>query len=154
MMIDDVYIPTDPLLETLMIPTFPQMQPQPQTIDSTSNETTLDSPIQEHMTIETNRFKPHSLQTMETSAQDQPQEAVTSTPTLMTEPLLLQLATPISPLTTPQDRIQPSSIAKPDNWAQMSKKQRQNWRQHKLQIKNKKKRKGSGELRLLYLSSS
>jgi len=58
MIIDDVYIPTDPLLETLMIPTFPQMQPQPQTIDSTSNETTLDSPIQEHMTIETNRFNP------------------------------------------------------------------------------------------------
>ena len=72
---------------------------------------------------------------METPIQDQLQEAVTSTPTLMTEPILLQLATPISPLMTPQDRTQPSPITKPDNWAQMSKKQRQNWHQHKLQIK-------------------
>ena len=56
---------TDPLLEILMIPTFPQMQPQPQTIDSTSNETTLDSPNQEHMATEIDEFKPHPMPTVE-----------------------------------------------------------------------------------------
>ena len=66
---------------------------------------------------------------METPVQDQLQEAMTSTPTSMTEPLLLQLATPISPLTTPLDRIQPSLIAKPDNWNQMSASAQRKWRQ-------------------------
>ena len=39
MITEDIYIPTDPLLETLTIPTFSQLQPQPQTINSTPNET-------------------------------------------------------------------------------------------------------------------
>ena len=84
-----VYTSTDPLLETPTLPTFPQMQLQPQTIVSTSNETTFDSPNQEHMATETYGFKHHPMSTMETSTQDQLQETVTSTPTLMTEPLLL-----------------------------------------------------------------
>jgi hypothetical protein len=136
MVTESVYLPTDPLLETQTIPTFPKMQPQPQIIDSTPSETTLDSPNLEHIDTETDGIKPHLIPTMETPVQDQLQEAMTSTPTSMTEPLLLQLASPISPLTTPLDycildRIQPSPIAKPDNWAQMSKKQIQNWYQHK-----------------------
>ena len=35
MVTESVYLPTDPLLETQTIPTFPKMQPQPQIIDST-----------------------------------------------------------------------------------------------------------------------
>jgi len=124
---EDVYMLSDPLLETPTIPTFFQMQPQPQIIDSTSNETTLDSPNQKHVVTESYGFKPHSVITTEIPAQDQLQEAVTSTPTLMTEPLLLQLATPLTPLMTPQDRIQLSLVAKPDNWAHMSKTQQRNW---------------------------
>ena len=129
MVTESVYLPTDPLLETQTIPTFPKMQPQPQIIDSTPSETTLDSPNLEHIDTETDGIKPHLIPTMETPFQDQLQEAMTSTPTSMTEPLLLQLATPISPLTTPQDRIQLSLIAKPDNWNQMSASAQRKWRQ-------------------------
>jgi len=106
MLTEDVYIPTDPLLETLTIPTFSQLQPQPQTIDSTSNETTLDSLNQEHVATETYGSKSHSVPTMETSSQNQSQESTTSTPTLMTEPLLPQLVTPATPPTTLQDQTQ------------------------------------------------
>jgi hypothetical protein len=102
MVTEDVYIPTDPLLETLTIPTFSQLLPQPQTIDSTPNETTLDSPNQEYVTTETHGFKPHLIPTTETPVQDQLQETAISTPTLMAEPLVLQLATPITP-TTPTE---------------------------------------------------
>ena len=101
--------------------------PQPQTIDSTSNKTTLDSFNQEHMVAESYGFQPHPMPTLETSSQNQLQESTTSTPTLMTEPLIPQLVTPATPPITPQDQIQPSPITKPDNWNQMSKTQQRNW---------------------------
>ena len=50
-------------------------------------------------------------------------------PTMEPSPLLLQLATPISPLTTPPDRIQLPPIAKPDNWNQMSAGAQRRWKQ-------------------------
>ncbi len=68
---EDVYIPSDPLLETPTIPTFFHMQPQPQTINPTLNETTLDSPNQEHVATETHDSKPHSIPMIETLVQDQ-----------------------------------------------------------------------------------
>ena len=129
MVTEGIYTPTDPLLETPTIPTFPQMQPQHQTIDSTSNETTLDSPNQEHMATETYGFKPHSVSTIETPAQDLLQETVTSTPTLMTEPLLPQLATPISPLTTLQDHAQHRMTSRPPEYELWSYSKKYRWRQ-------------------------
>jgi hypothetical protein len=72
MVTEDVYIPADPLLEILTIPTFSQLQTQPQTIESTSNETTFDSPNQEHVATESYEFKPHSVPTMETPTQSPP----------------------------------------------------------------------------------
>jgi hypothetical protein len=82
------------------------MQPQPQIIDSTSNETTLDSPNQKLMVTETYGSKSHSVPTMETSSKNQSQESTTTIPTLMTEPLLPQLVTPATPPTTLQDQTQ------------------------------------------------
>jgi hypothetical protein len=110
-----------------MIPTFPQMQPQSQTINSTSNETTLDSPNQEHMTTESDRFKPHSIPTME-SAEPTPQELATSTSTLRTEPLLLQLATPKTVPTTLQDHAQHRLIPRPPEYELWSNNKKYNWR--------------------------
>ena len=65
---------------------------------------------------------------METPVQDQLQETITSTLTLMTEPLLLQPVAPISPQATPRDRIQPSPITKPAHWDKMSAREKTNWR--------------------------
>ena len=96
---EDVYIPSDPLLETPTIPIFFHMQPQPQTINPTLNETTLDSPNQEHVVTETYEFKPHSVPTMETPAQSPP------TPS---EPSRQQLP--------------------PEIWTKMTNIQRKNWR--------------------------
>jgi len=124
--------PTSPQLETLTISTCPQLQPQPQTIESTPNEISLDSLNQEDVATETHGFKLHSMQTIE-SAEPTPQEPATSTSTsnsnLRTEPILLQLATPMSPLTTSPDRIQLPPIAKPDNWNQMSAGAQRRWKQ-------------------------
>ena len=96
------------------------MQPQPQTLDSSSNEATFDTPNQEYLTTETmiSNPIPHSMQTIELAAEPTPHE-----------PLLLQLATLRTPLSTPRDRIQPSLIDKPDNWNQMSASAKQKWRQ-------------------------
>ena len=72
---EDVYIPTDPLLEILTIPTFSQLQPQPQTIDSTSNETTLDNPNQEHVATESYGFKPHPIPATIEPSSESPSQA-------------------------------------------------------------------------------
>ena len=56
-------------------------------------------------------------------------QTIESTEPTPREPLLLQLAMPITPLMTPQDRIQLFPIAKPDNWNQMSASAKQKWRQ-------------------------
>ena len=62
---DPIPTPTDPLLETLAIPTPPQIVPQPHTTESTTNETTIDYPDQEQTTTRTHGFKHHSLPTIE-----------------------------------------------------------------------------------------
>ena len=66
----------DPQLETLTIPILSQLQTQPQTIESTPNETELDSPNQEHIDTETHSFNPQSIQTIE-STEPTPQEPAT-----------------------------------------------------------------------------
>jgi len=106
MVAEDVYIPTDPLLEAPTILTFSQIHPQPQTTDSTSNKTTHDSFNQEHMVVESYGFQPHPMPTLETSSQNQLQESTTSTPTLMTEPSISQPVTPATSPTTLQDQTQ------------------------------------------------
>ena len=62
-MSDPVPTPTDPLLETLTIPTPPQIVSQPHIIESTTNETTINYPNQEQTTTRTHGFKHHSLPT-------------------------------------------------------------------------------------------
>jgi hypothetical protein len=62
---DPVPTPTDPLLETLAIPTPPQIVPQPHITESTTNETTVNYPNQEQTTTRTHGFKHHSLPTIE-----------------------------------------------------------------------------------------
>ena len=83
-----------------------------------------------------------------------PHGIATSTSPLMIEPLLPQSETPMTPLDTVTSGFNPhagpttietssiptmetlaqdrTNITKPDNWAQMSKKQRKNWYQRKL----------------------
>jgi len=123
-----------------MIPTFSQLQPQPQTIEPIPNETVFDSPNQD---TETHSSKPHSMQTIE-SIEHAPQEPTTSPSILMTElPLLLQLTAPITPLTTPPDETQlkiyqpherPSEYEQPPlDWIDMDPIQRHTWlREHQL----------------------
>ena len=96
------------------------MQPQPQTIESTSNEASLDSLIQDHIDTVTSGFNPHAGPTMETSTEDQSQP----TPPSISSP---QLIASIAPPLTPPIKAQPPPIAKPDNWNQMSPKQKSNW---------------------------
>jgi hypothetical protein len=62
---DPVPTPTDPLLETLVIPTPPQIIPQPLITEFTTNETTINFPNQEQSTTKTRGFKHHSLPTIE-----------------------------------------------------------------------------------------
>ena len=128
MVTEDVYVPTDPLLGTLMIPTFPQLQPQPQTIESTSNETSLDNPNQKHVATESYGFKPHSMPTME-STEPIPQEIATLTSTLKIEPLLLQLATPITSQAIPLDHAQHHLTSRPSEYTSWSYSKKYRWRQ-------------------------
>ena len=62
---DPVPTTTDPLLETLVILTPPQIEPQPHITESTTNETTVNYPNQEQTTTRTHGFKHHSLPTIE-----------------------------------------------------------------------------------------
>jgi hypothetical protein len=64
---DYVPTPTDSLLENLAIPTPPQIIPQPQITESTTNETTVNYTNQEQTTTRTHGFKHHSLPTIEPS---------------------------------------------------------------------------------------
>ena len=62
---DPVTTPTDPLVETLVISTPPQIVQQPLITESTTNETTVNYPNQEQTTTRTHGFKHHSLLTTE-----------------------------------------------------------------------------------------
>jgi len=84
-------------------------------IESTSNET-LDSPNQEHMVTVTHGFKLHSLPTIEPPSEPPPHEIASSTSPLMTEPLLAQLETPMTPLDTMTHGFNPHAV--PQRWNQ------------------------------------
>ena len=90
--------PLDSLTQHPMTPTLPQPFPQPETKELTSNETALNDPNQEYMATETHESKPHSLPLTEPPTEPPPHEIATSTSPLMTEPLLPQSETPMTPL--------------------------------------------------------
>jgi hypothetical protein len=145
---EDVYIPTDPLLEILTIPTFSQPQTQPQTIESTSNETTFDSPNQEHVATESYGFKPHSGPTTEIlplkltppspqfttplahspTPLDQAQSTPNAKPDDLHEQFPIRVASTNSLMSSPTSPHFPSSV--PDNWSQMSRNAKKRWSQH------------------------
>jgi hypothetical protein len=83
----------------------------------------------------THGFNPHAVPTLESLPQElvtleyPPQELTAPIPTLMTDPAFPQLVSPMTPLTTISDRIQPPPMAKPDNWKQMSSREQMRWRQ-------------------------
>jgi len=91
----------------------------PQTIEYTSNETSLDNLYQDINSV-TRGFNPHAGPTMVISSEPPPQELAALTPTLMTDPV------------TPSET---SSTKKPENWDQMSARQKNNW-------KHRQKRRG------------
>ena len=130
--IDSIPIPSDSLIQHPITPTLPQPIPQPETKEPTSNETAPDDPNQECMATETHEFKPNLMPATEPPSEPPPYGIATSTSPLMTEPLLTQLMTPMTPQAMTPDQSKPTSIAKPDNWTQMSKNQRKNWYKRKL----------------------
>jgi hypothetical protein len=134
--IDSIPTPSDSLIQHPITPNLPQPFPQPETKEPTSNETALNDPNQEYMATETHESKPHSMPATEPPSEPPPHGIATSTSPLMTEPLLPQSETPITPLATPPDRIQPSPMAKPDNWMLMSSSDKQRWRQTQKHKKN------------------
>jgi len=81
-----------------MIPTLPQPFPQPETKEPTSNEIAPDDPNQEYMATETHESKPHSIPATEPPSEPPPHGIATSTSPLMTEPVLPQSETPMTPL--------------------------------------------------------
>ena len=82
----------------------------------------------EHVTTETYGFKPHSVPTTEILAEPTPQELATSSSTLKTEPLLLQLATPKTLPKTLQDHAQHCLIPRPPEYELWSNNKKYNWR--------------------------
>ena len=103
---------TDPQLEPLSIPTFSQIQSQPQTIESTSNETSLDNLYQDIDTV-TRGFNPHAGPALiEPASEHPPQEVMTSN-----LPIVSQLPT------IPHDPTYPP------NWDTYSRSQKRHWRQ-------------------------
>ena len=76
----------------------------------------------------TRGFNPHAVPTTETLSEPNPPSP--------------QLMAPVTPPPIPPDQARPYHITKPDNWAQMSKKQKQNWYQHKLLIRKSEKEEG------------
>ena len=89
----------------------------------------LDSPNQEHVATETYGFKPHSVPTTEILAEPTPQELATSTSTLRTEQLLLQLATPKTAQATPLDHAQHHLTSRPSEYTSWSDSKKYRWRQ-------------------------
>ena len=129
---DPVPTPTDPLLETLVIPPPPQIVLQPHITESTTNETPVNYPNQEQTTTKTHGFKHHSLMAIakiDHPSESPSQELATSTSILVTEPLLSHLATPMTPLTTPPDRAQLRLTPRPSEYESWSNNKKYRWRQ-------------------------
>ena len=135
--IDSIPIPSDSLIQHPITPTLPQPIPQPETKEPTSNETSPYAPNQECMATETHEFKPHLMPATEPPSEPPPHGIATSTSPLMTEPLLPQSETPMTPLDTATRGFNPHAVptcqtqsSLPDNWSQMSKRARKHWIQH------------------------
>jgi hypothetical protein len=110
---DYVPTPTDSLLENLAIPTPPQIIPQAQITESTTNETTTNYTNQEQTTTRTRGFKHHSPSILESPSESPSQELPLQEPMTSTT-----METPTQSQTTP---------SKPPNWSGMSKTQRRHW---------------------------
>jgi hypothetical protein len=72
---EEASTPTDPQLKTLVIPIISQLQPQPQTIESTSNEISLDSLNQDQLGTETHGSHPHSIPAIIEPSSESPSQA-------------------------------------------------------------------------------
>jgi len=92
---------------------FPQLFQQPETNESTSSERALDDPNQECMTTETHGSKPHSMSATEPPSEPPPHAIATSTSSLITEPVLPQSETPMTPLDTVTSGFNPHAVPKP-----------------------------------------
>ena len=86
-----------------MIPTPPQIVPQPHITESTTNETTVNYPDQEQTTTRTHGFKHLSLPTIEPPFESPSQ---------------------VSEISATSQFI---SMQFPDNWSQMSRRAKKNW---------------------------
>jgi len=113
---DPVPTPTDPLLETLAIPTPPQIILQPHIIESTTNETTVNYPNQEQTTTRTHVFEHHSPPTITYNHQPPPPPQEVS----ITQSQLLDFST----------ASQLALMQFPENWSQMSRRARKYWFQN------------------------
>ena len=105
--------PTDPLLETLVIPTPPQITPQPLITEFTTNETTANYSNQEQTTTRTHEFKHHSLLTT-----DPPSESPLEESEIMTK-ISSETTTIEPPPDNPNhdpDTTEESMMSKPQDW--------------------------------------
>ena len=130
---DPVPTSTDPLLETLAIPSPPQLAPQSQVTESTINETTVNYPYQEQTTTRTRGFKHHSLPMIDPPSESPSQEFVTSTssfkPHTTTDP---SPASPNQAFNTTE-----SEMSKPPNWNTYTSSQKANWRKRHKNLPHK-----------------
>jgi hypothetical protein len=124
--------PTIPQLETLTISTCPQLQHQPQTIESTPNEISLDSLNQDHIDTVTHGFNPHAV-----TATEQPTNPFGTPIQQHTTSNIMHEAPYQEHVTSPHNY---ESELPPDIWARMSDKQRRNHtnRTRKKKVKKKK----------------
>jgi hypothetical protein len=109
--IDSIPTPLDSLIQHPITPTLPQPFPQPETKEPTSNETAPDDPNQEYMATENHHeSKPHSMPATEPPSEPPPHGIAASTSLLMTEPLLPQSETPMTPLDTVTSGFNPHAV--------------------------------------------
>jgi len=108
--IDSIPTSSDSLMQPPLTPALPQLFPQPEINEPISNETALDNPNQERIATETHGFKTHSIPVTEPPSEPLPHEIAISTSHLMTEPLLHQSETPMTPLDTVTRGFNPHAV--------------------------------------------
>jgi hypothetical protein len=108
--IDSIPSSSDFPVQPPITPAFPQLFQQPETNESTSSERALDDPNQECMATETHGSKPHSMSATEPPSEPPPHVIATSTSPLMTEPVLPQSETPMTPLDTVTSGFNPHAV--------------------------------------------